>query len=151
MQGNGQLDWPGIKTLAISFGSINAAATKMADGLPPEEAKRLIDRINKRGFRERWLDTAKTLALSAPTNAKPLSQPVQTASVALAKSLEGQKQKSRSLLAKFVVNASKVAARSRKPLADAQNVRHVAAVHSSLWPEEQKNAGMTLNLGIQLG
>jgi len=55
------------------------------------------------------------------------------------------KGRTRLNLAKWGVNASKVAAKSRKPLEDAPNVKAVAGVMSLLWPEQQQ-AGVSINL-----
>ena len=48
-----------------------------------------------------------------------------------------RKDKSALHLSRYVVDASRNAARSRGDLDEAQKVRHVAAVRSHLWPERQ--------------
>ena len=48
-----------------------------------------------------------------------------------------RKDKSALHLSRYVVDASRNAAMSRGDLDEAQNVRHVAAVRSHLWPERQ--------------
>lgn len=72
-------------------------------------------------------------------------------SQALQNVMEQRKSKSRLLLSKYVLNAAKIASRSRSPLKDAQNVRHVAAVHSSIWPEQAGSNNVQINLAIGIG
>lgn len=49
-----------------------------------------------------------------------------------------RKQKAFSNLSKYVVNGSMSAAKSRSPLADAANVKALAGVFTTLWPEKQE-------------
>lgn len=55
--------------------------------------------------------------------------------------LEHRKQQTRNNLSRFAVNASKVASKSRSPLADAAKVRDVATVMEKIWPEPKENQG----------
>jgi hypothetical protein len=65
---NSEIDWAGIRAAAVTLG-IRRAARNAAKGLPPEEAKRLVDRIRKRAEREGWSqDKAKALAAVQSTN-----------------------------------------------------------------------------------
>jgi hypothetical protein len=57
---------------------------------------------------------------------------------ALAATLAERRDKSKLHLSEYVVKASKEAAKHRKPLKIAREVRDVAATHSSVWPEEQR-------------
>ena len=56
---------------------------------------------------------------------------------AVAGTLSKRKDKSALHLSRYVVEASRNAAMSRGDLDEGQNVRHVAAVRSHLWPERQ--------------
>lgn len=105
----------------------------------------------REGARQLGLPEARVLKWSErdPTGswtpAKPIPGPspslqtVVTPSKAHDNHLLTQKNKSRSNLAKYVLNASKVAARSRKPLEDAPLVDKVANVHAKVWPEEKQS------------
>lgn len=75
------VDWSGIKAAAIALQSVNEAARRASINLPPDEAERFRNRVNKRAYRERWLDQNAILAETATVrNAKPLSQNVQSGS-----------------------------------------------------------------------
>lgn len=82
------IDWSGIRAAAITFDSVNAAAIQAGANLPPDEAERLRQRINKRAMRERWMDVSKVARLSKPTNAKPLSNSVLSGSAAIRRTVE---------------------------------------------------------------
>ena len=143
-----QIDWPGIRTAAVALRSVHAAAVQAAADLPADEAKRLVDRIDKRAYRERWLERAGEMSKTAPTNAIPLSKPVQNGSDLLARTLSQRKDKSALHLSRYVVMASEQAARLKgvHTLTSAQDVRHVAGVRSHLWPEDRQ--GDTIDLRI---
>lgn len=89
----------------------------------------------KRSQREGWMQQSRTLAQQG--KAQPLSANVRTGSQTLEKYLETTKSKSRNNLARYVLNGSKVAARSRSPLADAGKVKDLATVMEKVWPEEK--------------
>lgn len=130
-----------VKTLAIAVG-VREAARQL--NIP--EAT-----VQSWSLRGAWFKQAAQTPLP-PTVTPIAATNATTASKALQNVLDGAKYKSKALLAKYVVNASKVAARSRSPLRDAQDVRHVAAVHSTLWPEAKAGTGgLTLNLGVAIG
>lgn len=57
-----------------------------------------------------------------------------------------RKETSRAHLSKYVVKASRAAAKHKEPLTIAQDVRHVAAVHTAVWPEPRDGGNTTLNL-----
>lgn len=50
------IDWSGIKTAAVALNSVRDAAMRAAIALPEPEKTRFIERVNKRAYRERWLD-----------------------------------------------------------------------------------------------
>lgn len=80
-----KIDWSGLKVVAIALNSVNEAANRAAADLPEDERRRFMDRVNKRAYRERWLDNARALATTAPNaNAMPLSKTVQSGADALA-------------------------------------------------------------------
>jgi hypothetical protein len=79
------VDWSGLKAAAIALQSVNEAARRASINLPPAEAERFRNRVNKRAYRERWLDQNASLAETATVrNAKHLSKNVQTGSELLA-------------------------------------------------------------------
>lgn len=145
------IDWPGIRAAAVTIG-VREAARQAGQHLPPGELKRFTDRVMQRCHREGWIREKKRIIQEPPpiTTSKPLSAKVSNGADSLVNHLAQKKEKSRLNLAKFVVNASSVAAKSRKPLAIAQDVRHVSAVMQALWPEEGSK-GLTLNLGVAIG
>jgi hypothetical protein len=131
-----QIDWSDLKAAAIALGSVHAAAKQAAVNLPESEATRLINRIDKRGYREQWLKSSRALATAAPTNAKPLSKPVQTGAETLATALAHNKQRSKLGLSTYAAEAAEEAAKHPKKLKIARAVRDVSAVAASLWPVE---------------
>jgi hypothetical protein len=141
-----QIDWSGIRAAAVALRSVHAAAVQAAADLPADEAKRLVNRIDKRAYRERWLERAGEMSNSAPTNAIALSKPVQNGSDLLAKTLSRRKDKSALHLSRYVVQASKKAADSKGDLALAQDVRHVAGVRSHLWPQDRQGDIIDLHI-----
>lgn len=140
------VDREAVKTLAIAVG-VREAARQM--GIPEPTVKAWCLRFG-------WLKHATPTPQPPTVTPRNIVHPVasghaSTASEAMQNVLNQRKTKSKLLLSKYVVNAAKVASRSRAPLKDAQNVRHVAAVHSAIWPEAQGAGGLTLNLGIITG
>jgi len=101
-----QVDWSGLKAAAIALNSVQEAARRASNSLPAPEQQRFIERVNKRAYRERWLDQAKALSLSAPTNAKPLSNSVQTGSELLLSKLKQHGDNTKQNLAEVAENAS---------------------------------------------
>jgi hypothetical protein len=81
----------------------------------------------------------------------PVSSVVLKGSSAIENALESRKQASRTHLSRYVVKAARQAARSKDPLAIAQDVRHVATVHSAVWPEAKTpgdGAQVAVNIAI---
>ncbi len=56
------IDWPGIRAAAVALNSVRDAAMRAASQLPPIEQQRFVERVNKRAYRERWLDQARDLS-----------------------------------------------------------------------------------------
>jgi hypothetical protein len=157
-----EIDWAGIRANAVAIG-VREAARQVSSHLPPVEQKRFVDRVLQRSHREGWIrrkiqvmNEVVRLSPSPPSvnggvPAKPLSSAVSMSSDGMANHLKTIKNKSRFNLSKFVLNASKVASRSRSPLQDARNVKDVAGVYSVLWPEERGSNALTLNVGVAIG
>jgi len=70
-----EIDWPGIRAAAIALNSVRLAAIKASQNLPPDEQRRFVERVNKRAYRERWLDKAKVLSKPRDNGSLPLSKP----------------------------------------------------------------------------
>jgi len=90
--------------------------------------------VLSRAKREGWtreIQSAK--ALAKREDSAPAVTPVE----AVVRTLSKRKDKSALHLSRYVVDASRNAAMTRGDLDKAQNVRHVAAVRSHLWPERQ--------------
>jgi DNA-binding PucR family transcriptional regulator len=150
---NAGIDWSGIRAAAIALNSVRAAADRAGANLPEDERRRFVERVNKRAYRERWLEDARALSTTAPTNAKPLSKAVQTGANSLALRLEEDSNETKigfSTAARKV--ASKVA--TMPPSLDkdrAQAVRHWAGVASSVHGWDAKTGddrGTVINIGI---
>ena len=138
-----QIDWPGIRTAAIAVG-VREAARQAAADLPPDEANRFVERAMKRCSREKWLVREQRV-----TPPQQQVRAVRSGSDALIQTLSQRKDKSAMHLSRYVVDASKRAARSKGELKLAQDVRHVAGVRSHLWPEErQEQASVMVNVAI---
>ena len=144
-----ELDWSGIRAAAIAMGSVNAAAIQAGANLPPDEAERLRERINKKALRHGWMAHAKQLMANKPQQAKPLSNSVQSGADSLANSLADDSQATR-------IHISQAARRGAKHIAEsdpahiakgAQNLRHLAATASQVhgW-EEKRDTSVTVNL-----
>ena len=90
-----EIDWAGIRAAAIALQSVRLAATKASAHLPPNEQRRFVERVNKRAYRERWLDKAKALSKPRDNGSLPLSKPVQTGADALAEILADDNRQTR--------------------------------------------------------
>jgi len=76
--------------------------------------------------------------------------PLQSVPQSLAVILSERKSRTRLGLSKYAAEAAERAAESDGDLALSRNVRDVAAVHSTLWPEDHNERGI-LNVGILTG
>lgn len=130
------IDWPGIRAAAVTQG-IRAAARSAAINLPPIEQERFVFRVLKRASREKWEEARLAAKPAQHANSKPQSSKVLNGSEAAQNGLLEQKQATRSNLAKYAVDASSKAAKSKGNLAIAGQVRQVAAILPAVWPEEQ--------------
>jgi hypothetical protein len=130
--------WEQIKTAYASGIGLREIAREL--GIPEGT-------VLARAKREGW-----TLQIQS---AKALTQPTDTASAitpmeVVARTLSKRKDKSALHLSRYVVDASRNAAMSDGDLDEAQDVRHVAAVRSHLWPERQDRPTeqMAVNIAI---
>jgi hypothetical protein len=117
------VDWPAVRVLAVAVG-VREAARQM--GISQ-------DAVRQRSKREGWMASPKTVAQRA------LAKPVTSVSPnalspadALANVFSERKH------------------RTKLGLALSRNVRDVAAVHSTLWPEDHNERGI-LNLAVLTG
>jgi len=93
------IDWSGLKTAAIALGSVRDAAIRAAGTLiSPEDRNRFVERVNKRAYRERWLDESK--------GKTPSPNVVQTGADVLSTELKERSDKIKSNLAEVAENAS---------------------------------------------
>jgi hypothetical protein len=107
-----------------------------------------VERVNKRAYRERWLDKAKELSKPRDNGSLPLSKPVQTGANVLAATLAERKGKSALHLSRYFVDASQNVANSKGNLKLARSGKDVVAMRSGIWPEHQNRTdiGLTVNL-----
>ena len=117
--------WEQIKTAYASGIGLREIARNM--GIPEGT---VLARAKREGW-TRQIQSAK--ALTKHDDRAPAITPME----AVAGTLSKRKDKSALHLSRYVVDASRYAAMSRGDLDEAQNVRHVAAVRSHLWPERQ--------------
>lgn len=146
-----QIDWSGIRQLALTVG-VREAARRAGANLPPHEQARFVERVLKRSSRQGWV-IQKNAALAIPSTeqAKPLSAKVLNGTDSLLATLAERKNQSRLHLSKYVVDASKEAAKSNGTLGIAPLVDKVANVHAKVWPEEkQSEERFSLNI-LSLG
>ena len=133
-----QVDKEAVRALVVAVG-VREAARQMgiAEGT-----------VQAWSARYKWTEKVKA-AQQLAIASKPV-QPIATKPAdALANVLVERKEKSRTHLSKYVVDAGEQAANSNGDLAIAQDVRHVAAIHSSIWPEEQQaQNNVMVNLAI---
>jgi hypothetical protein len=116
---------------------------RAAADLPPIERNRFVERVNKRAYRERWLDLPPD---SKPrTNGSlPLSKAVQNGSDTLALTLAERHGKSRLHLSKYVIDASEKSAKSKGDHKLARSTREVATIMEKVWPNEREQQANTL-------
>lgn len=114
-----------VKTLAIAVG-VRESARQL--GIP--EAT-----VQAWSAREGWFKRPEMPASVLGKQGATIA--TKTTSQALSNVLSTRKEKSRLNLSQYVLNGSKVAARSRSPLADAGKVKDLATVMEKVWPEEK--------------
>jgi hypothetical protein len=117
--------WEQIKTAYASGIGLREIARNMSI---PEGT--VLARAKREGW-TRQIQSAK--ALTKHDDRAPAITPME----AVAGTSSKRKDKSALHLSRYVVDASRNAPMSRGDLDEAQNVRHVAAVRSHLWPERQ--------------
>jgi len=138
------IDWSGIRAAATAMQSVNAAAEQASKGLPPEEAERLRERINKRAYRERWLDKHQELANLKPTNAKPLSKSVQKGHEIVSNTLESDGKETRIALSRGILKGARhiVSLKPEKIIAEALNIKSLTASAAQVhgWADTQQTS-----------
>jgi hypothetical protein len=109
------------------------------------------DAVRQRSKREGWMACPKAVAQRA------LAKPVTSVSPnalspahALANVFSERKHRTKLGLSQYVSQAAERAAESDGDLSLSRNVRDVAAVHSTLWPEDHNERGI-LNLALLTG
>ena len=135
------VDWPAVQVLAVAVG-VREAARQM--GISE-------DAVRQRSKREGWMTSVKA------TTQRALAKPVTTVSPdvlspadALANVFSERRDRTKLGLSKYAAEAAERAGESDGNLALSRNVRDVAAVHSTLWPEDHNERGI-LNLDILTG
>jgi hypothetical protein len=135
------VDWPAVRVLAVAVG-VREAARQM--GISQ-------DAVRQRSKRERWMASPKAVAQRA------LAKPVTSVSPnalspadALSNVFRERKHRTKLGLSQYVSQAAERAAESDGDLGLSRNVRDVAAVGSSLWPENQGRETI-LQLGVLIG
>src|SRR5262245_33383103 len=135
------VDWPAVRVLAVAVG-VREAARQM--GISQ-------DAVRQRSKREGWMASPKAIAQRAL--AKPVTRVSPNAvspADALANVLSECKHRSKLGLSLYTATAAERAAESSGDLRLSRNVRDVAAVHSTLWPEDHKERGL-LCIGLLTG
>ena len=133
--------WPAVRVLAVAVG-VREAARQM--GISQ-------DAVRQRSKREGWMACPKTIAQRAL--AKPVTSMSPSAlspADALANVFSERKDRTKLGLSKYAAEAAERAGESDGDLGLSRNVRDVAAVHSTLWPEDHNERGI-LNLGVLIG
>jgi hypothetical protein len=122
-----------VRVLAVAVG-VREAARQM--GISQ-------DAVRQRSKREGWMASPKTVAQRA------LAKPVTSVSPAdaLGNVFRERKHRTKLGLSKYAAEAAERAGDSDGDLALSRNVRDVAAVHSTLWPEDHNERGI-LNLAL---
>jgi len=135
------VDWPAVRVLAVAVG-VREAARQM--GISQ-------DAVRQRSKRERWMASPKAVAqraLARPVTS--VSPSVLSPAHALANVLSERKHRTKLGLSKYAAEAAERAGKSDGDLHLSRNVRDVAAVHSTLWPEDPNERGI-LQIGILTG
>jgi hypothetical protein len=135
------VDWPAVRVLAVAVG-VREAARQM--GISQ-------DAVRQRSKREGWMASPKAVAQRALAKAVTSVSPnVLSPADALANVLSERKHRTKLGLSKYAAEAAERAGESDGDLTLSRNVRDVAAVGSTLWPEDHNERGI-LNLDILIG
>jgi hypothetical protein len=135
------VDWPAVRVLAVAVG-VREAARQM--GISQ-------DAVRQRSKREGWMVSAmsaKQRALAKPVTS--VSPDVLSPADALAGILKERKHRTKLGLSKYAVEAAERAGESDGDLALSRNIRDLAAIGSTLWPEESSPSNI-LNLAVLIG
>jgi hypothetical protein len=135
------VDWPAVRVLAVAVG-VREAARQM--GISQ-------DAVRQRSKREGWMASPKTViqrALAKPVTS--VSPSALSPAHALANVVSERRHRTKLGLSKYAAEAAERAGESDGDLALSRNVRDVAAVHSTLWPEDHNERGI-LNIGVLIG
>jgi hypothetical protein len=133
------VDWPAVRVLAVAVG-VREAARQM--GISQ-------DAVRQRSKRERSIASPKAIVQRAL--AKPVTSVSPNAYHEHMRSPMSLANASTKLgLSKYAAEAAERAGESDGDLTLSRQVRDVAAVHSTLWPEDHNERGI-LNVGILTG
>lgn len=125
-----------VRMLVLSVGAREAARQA---GIPENTVLAWCHRFG-------WLEHVKPQEIELPASMRGASSAIKPAD-ALQNILSERKLKTRLALSKYVREASHEAAIAPNKLAIANDVKAVAAVMDTLWPEDRKGSGsMTVNL-----
>jgi len=141
-----EIDWPGIRAAAVALQSVRLAAIKASAHLPPHEQRRFVERVNKRAYRERWLEKAKALSKPRDNGSVRLSKPVQTGADVVAQTLTERRHNSALHLAKYAEQAGKNLAKSKGDLRLTRQFQQVSSGRAALFPEDQPKAQVNVNV-----
>jgi len=127
---------------------------KPSQNLPPGEQRGFVERVNKRAYRERWLNKAKALSKPRDNGSLPLSKPVQTGADPLATALADDSDATRICLSRAHRKAAEtLAGMSGGKLARGETAgalkdhgNGVALVHGWNLGKGKAQIGLTLNL-----
>ena len=100
--------------------------------------------------RHGWTQQIQAATQQALVKQSDAITPVQSVPQSLVAILSERKDRTRLGLSKYAAEAAERAGESDGNLALSRNVRDVAAVHSTLWPEDHNERGI-LNIGILTG
>lgn len=137
-----------IKSLVVLYGPREAARQL---GL---SAGTVTELAHRKGWRQATAAAGPSSAISPADNThngdscNASHNPV-TVSDAIAAAQRSHKQRSTAALGQFVAEAAEEALSGQSRLAKAKRVRDVAAIHTSLWPIENRPA--LLSVGILIG
>lgn len=156
------IDWPGIRTLAVTIG-VREAARQVGRDLPPVELARFVFRVLKRSKREGWIKeknaTLQRVAQqkangSSPSNAKALSSQVLTSSNGLVNLLAESSERVKRALGTACVKASEHVEELHPAviLAQADRMRQVALTAGQVFSwEDRSQSGVNLQFNIGIG